>query len=97
LGALADTFFEDTSNAIHIQPMKNYEEYLEGERALNMLQQSAQGMDFMSSLTGGPPGGNTLSKDKALLNALQSQAASIISGRPIQKYHDTNTTQQVSN
>jgi hypothetical protein len=55
LGALADTFFEDTSNAIHIRPMKNYEEYLEGERALNMLQQSAQGIDFMNSLTGGLP------------------------------------------
>ena len=35
--------------------MKNYEEYLEGERALNMLQQSAQGIDFMNSLTGGLP------------------------------------------
>ena len=92
MGALADIFFEDTSNAIYIRPMKNYEEYLEGERALNMLQQSTQGMEFASSLAGGPLGGNTLSKDKALLNALQSQAASIMSGRPIQKYLDTNSS-----
>ena len=97
---MADTFFDDTSHGIHIRPMKNYDEYLEGERALNLLQQSAQGMDFASSLAGGgPPGGNAVSKDKALLNALQSQAASIISGRPIQKYLDTNNsaTQHVSN
>jgi len=93
LGALADTFFEDASHGIHIRPMKNYEEYLEGERALNLLQQSALGMDFASSLAGGgPPGGNAVSKDKALLNALQSQAASIFSGRPIQKYLDTNNS-----
>jgi hypothetical protein len=37
LGALAEAFFEDSSLAIKIIPMKSYEEYLEGERALNML------------------------------------------------------------
>jgi len=65
LGALADSFFEDQQNSIRIKPMKSYEEYLEGERILNMLQQ-AQGGDGIPQ--GG--GGNTLSKDKALLNAL---------------------------
>jgi hypothetical protein len=40
LGALAEAFFEDTSNTIRIMPMKSYEEYLEGERAINLAQQA---------------------------------------------------------
>jgi hypothetical protein len=46
--------------------MKSYEEYLEGERMLNMLQQTYG--DVIAQ--GG--GANTLSKDKALLSALQN-------------------------
>ena len=47
LGGLADLFFEDQSNSIRIKPMKSYEEYLEGERMLNLLQQN-QGVDFIA-------------------------------------------------